>query len=94
MHGRLKSLKCHDLFSRLMLGDNAFCVEGCQAIADTGTSLLVGPTADILKINTLIGAYPIPFTGEVRFTEYLSISWNLSFVAIYSFVMEIKLNIQ
>lgn len=48
----------------LMLGDNAFCVEGCQAIADTGTSLLVGPTADILKINTLIGAYPIPFTGE------------------------------
>lgn len=32
------------------------CDGGCQAILDTGTSMLVGPSSDILNIQQAIGA--------------------------------------
>jgi len=46
----------------ISVGSTTYC-KNCKTIADSGTSLLVGPTAIITKINQQIGATGI-FTGE------------------------------
>jgi hypothetical protein len=51
------------------------------SIADTGTSLLVGPKADIASLNSKLGAIPIP-GGEVRERKIVEVLKFYSFCSI------------
>lgn len=45
----------------ISLRNQSFCAGGCEAIADSGTSLLGGPTAEVAALNRALGATAVAF---------------------------------
>jgi len=55
---------------RIQINDKKFCVNGCQAIAATRSSLIIGPTSEIASINKYIGGITYEYGVVVSSRSY------------------------
>jgi cathepsin D len=56
------------MYCSITIGGISICSSNCSAIADTGTTLILGPQSQINALNAQLGATYDNNTGWVRYT--------------------------
>ncbi len=55
------------MYYSISVGGTSICSSNCSAIADTGTSIILGPEGQINALNAQLGATYDNSTGWVRY---------------------------
>lgn len=69
---KIEIIQCYYTY-RITAGATTVCSGHCNAIADTGTTLILGPVSQVYALNTALGATYDPSTGWVTFCVWIYI---------------------